>query len=624
MSVDLGPESTQLDLQTGDKNETEIKESPSDKQPLDMDLRCEICKKSYTRPDLRDRHRRRCITKAGQERKSKRKSCDTCAKKKIRCSLSRPSCLRCAQLRIPCQYPQSPFSARIAGQEERMMTGQPQLAELGGINEPSDAMSMMDVLPTTTHAQSQVLQAGHPQDLSAPMFASGDPLTAPMWNDCDFSNLQFIDPALTEELLSSTNATGIASLPSTDAIPDLSDFQSNGSDFLSNMGSLHRGPLSSADPPSDGRSSSGHPSATQQHGFIPEKEVISPPTLTGSLGSSSPSNTSWRDSSTDGESSMSAKLTTRLYSPAHLVFAHSFKIGMGPDIRTDASSLCQDMLGNLREYPGLVLDREFWSPFVHHRLYRCSLGGMAEPMANALACVGAYASCAGSSFGFVNRMINEEREKLVRKFHSYTDTPEPCLAALHAVCIYQIMGLFGDTFVPAAHKKLLADVEDEDRRRGEFEKEAELHSSFLLKMTRHLSVLHAKTLYVHHEDENDWDRWKFMESLRRNMFFVHIINILESKARQLNENYFEPLGDDLILGIPLPAPERMWRACSTEEWFMARAETLGSEGDPTARPRTLQQLRQAVERRQVDVSSLLPVTRMILASAIIMPPRSAL
>ncbi|KAI9045032.1 Zn(II)2Cys6 transcription factor domain-containing protein [Aspergillus affinis] len=624
MSVAQGPESIRSDLQSG-KDEIEMKKSPSDEQTLDMDFRCEICKKSYTRPDLRDRHRRRCIAKVGQERRSKRKSCDSCAKKKIRCSLSRPSCLRCAQLGILCQYPQSPVSARIAGQGESMMTtSQPQPAELGETNEPSGAVGMMDVLPTTAHAQSQDLQAGHLKVFSAPMLGSGDPLSASMWNDYDFSDMQFIDPALTEDFLSSTNATGIASLPSNDAIPALSDFRSAESNFLSNVGSLHSGPLSSAHPMSDGRSNSGYASAIQQNEFISEEEGTSPSGLTGPLETFSPSNISWHDNSTDGESSMSAKLTSRLYSPAHLIFAHSFTIGMGPDICTDPTSLCQDMLGHLREYPGLVLDREFWSPFVHHRLYRCSLGGMAEPMANALACVGAYASCAGSSFGFVNRMINEEREKLVRKFHGYTDTPEPCLAALHAVCIYQIMGLFGDTFVPAAQKKPLADVEDEDRRRGEFEKEAELHSSFLLKMTRHLSSLHAKTLYVHHEDENDWNQWKFMESLRRNMFFVHIINILESKARQLNENYFEPLGDDLIFGIPLPAPERMWRACSSEEWFMARAETLGSEDDPTTRPRTLQQLRQAVKRRQVDMSSLLPVTRMILASVIIVPPRSGL
>lgn len=103
-------------------------------------------------------------------------------------------------------------------------------------------------------------------------------------------------------------------------------------------------------------------------------------------------------------------------------------------------------------------------------------------MADALACVGAYASAAGSGSGFVDRMISQEREKLVRNFHSYTDTPEFCLAAMHAVCIYQIMGLFGDSFIPAAVKKPVFSNGSEERRQ-EFERHAELYSSFLLKVS---------------------------------------------------------------------------------------------------------------------------------------------
>lgn len=112
---------------------------------------------------------------------------------------------------------------------------------------------------------------------------------------------------------------------------------------------------------------------------------------------------------------------------------------------------------------------------------------MAPPMADALACVGAYASTAGSDSGFVDRMISEEREKLVRNFHSYTDTPELCLAAMHAVCIYQIMGLFGNSFVPAAVKKPMFSNGSEERQQ-EFERSAELYSSFLLKVSYAYSI----------------------------------------------------------------------------------------------------------------------------------------
>jgi hypothetical protein len=44
------------------------------------------------------------------------------------------------------------------------------------------------------------------------------------------------------------------------------------------------------------------------------------------------------------------------------------------------------------------------------------------------------------------------------------------------------MGLFGDGFLPAAVKKPLYNTEGEERRE-EFEKAAELYSSFLLKVS---------------------------------------------------------------------------------------------------------------------------------------------
>jgi hypothetical protein len=168
--------------------------------------------------------------------------------------------------------------------------------------------------------------------------------------------------------------------------------------------------------------------------------------------------------------------------PSRLIFGHNFVPKLGSLSRRDADDAYQELFTVLREYPGLILEREFWSPFVHHRLYRCSLGGMAEPLGIALACVSAHASSVESSYGFVDRMINEEREKLVRNFHVHIDTPETCLAAVHAVCVYQILGLFGDNFIPAAIVKSHAPKEANERRREETERAAELHGSFLLKV----------------------------------------------------------------------------------------------------------------------------------------------
>jgi hypothetical protein len=110
------------------------------------------------------------------------------------------------------------------------------------------------------------------------------------------------------------------------------------------------------------------------------------------------------------------------------------------------------------------------------------MGGMAKPMGVALACVSAHAGSSGSNYGFVDNLINQEREQLVRNFQCFLDTPENCLAAVHAVCIYQILGLFGDNFLPAAIKPTTGMKDMLDKRRMDCERQAELHSSFVLKV----------------------------------------------------------------------------------------------------------------------------------------------
>lgn len=125
-------------------------------------------------------------------------------------------------------------------------------------------------------------------------------------------------------------------------------------------------------------------------------------------------------------------------------------------------------------------------------------------------------------------------------------------------------------------------------------------------MTRGLCKLYQNALV---RNEAGWPEWKFAESLRRNVFFVHIINILAAEARKLHRDYFEPLNDAMILQMPLPAPEYMWRACSDEEWSVAREYARPTS--PT--PCTLQELLDLNLAGSLDVASLQPLTRMILA-----------
>ncbi|KAF7589914.1 hypothetical protein BBP40_003532 [Aspergillus hancockii] len=614
------------------------------------DFRCGICNKTYSRRDLRDRHRRRCIKTAGQERLSKRKSCEICAQKKLRCSMTRPACTRCVQIGTPCHYPPSSIPPRIPEpQDSPPPTGTTSVAS--SIHTPASASTQssissnamvhnmtadnsssamaLDDVPTTMagHAARNMPMPNQQPTTTANHY---DPMTATAWSPFGTSNMDSVVRALDGNLFCHGGA-----LPWGDDFSSLADPMSVGSAFPGGMEDsaapassyfipLHEisKPVASLEAPPPG------PMTVDNYNNTSPYNVPSLPSL-----SSTSSDSAWRDGSTRGDEVDITALIMRNNSPPRLILGHNFIPKLGTLSKRETDDTYQDLFALLRGYPGLILDRDFWSPFVHHRLYRCSMGGMAEPLGIALACVSAHASSVKSSHGFVDRMINEEREKLVRNFHLHiNDIPETCLAAVHAVCVYQILGLFGDNFIPAAIKPH-APKEATERGREETERAAELHSSFLLKMIRRLYKMNQESMQIHHTDENDWTRWKFTESLRRNLFFVNMINILGAKARKLNEHYFEPLGDEIVLDLPLPAPEFMWRCCSEEEWLVAREQTMGQPATslklpdgvqcPTG-PRTLREMLELDKAGTLDVSTLLPITRMILACSKVAPKGDSL
>jgi hypothetical protein len=143
-------------------------------------------------------------------------------------------------------------------------------------------------------------------------------------------------------------------------------------------------------------------------------------------------------------------------------------------------------------------------------------------------------------------------------------------------------------------------------------------------MTRRLYKHYRPAIETNHDDELNWERWKFSESIRRNIFFANIINILGARAGKLNGVYFETLDDDVILNLTLPSPECMWRACSLREWLDAREHAVRMsptplEGQAPRLTQTLQELLNEESAGRLDVSALLPLTRVILASIKLAP-----
>lgn len=145
-------------------------------------------------------------------------------------------------------------------------------------------------------------------------------------------------------------------------------------------------------------------------------------------------------------------------------------------------------------------------------------------------------------------------------------------------------------------------------------------------MTRNLCQIHQAAIKGTEDLTEDWPRWMFTESLRRNIFLVHIINVLAAKAYQLNEDFFEPLNNDLILHMPLPAPEAAWRATTEQEWRIAlMASTrhssfsrLGLADDIGKRrpPDTLHRWLSSDQKADLNNRAPVPLlTRVILACA---------
>jgi len=90
-----------------------------------------------------------------------------------------------------------------------------------------------------------------------------------------------------------------------------------------------------------------------------------------------------------------------------------------------------ELVETIMEIPKLMLDRQYWPPFVHCSIYRCAQGEVAPPVAIALSCVGAFCNMLPASESFVYDMINRERENLVTSFVSLPGFSSHCTLSVY-------------------------------------------------------------------------------------------------------------------------------------------------------------------------------------------------
>lgn len=220
----------------------------------------------------------------------------------------------------------------------------------------------------------------------------------------------------------------------------------------------------------------------------------------------------------------------------------------------------KDLAKMLLEFPQMMArPGGKYPPFVHHRLYRCEEGDVLKPLAIAFCFVAALNAAFPSGKGFVHSLMNAERDQLLKGFRLLRESELEMIATVHAICVYQIMGFFDDSSPDSARF-------------------AELQQPFFLRMARRFVASYMPQLRSSYDDsdysEPAWEKWISTETVRRTFFLIHIINVIACRTEKQNPYFYEELDDDLVMDLPLPAPEKIWKANSAAEWKSALEEEL--------------------------------------------------
>ncbi|KFY46082.1 hypothetical protein V495_02670 [Pseudogymnoascus sp. VKM F-4514 (FW-929)] len=599
---------------------------------------CGICDKKFDRRDLRNRHKRRCIRSISNPRKSKQKSCYSCAASKLSCDMRLPSCSRCTGRKICCEY-----ASTTGSQSEKAVVGDSE-------NQSDTSDHATSALEYTSANENEVRNRSHPSlhnhipvdnvqaeiklltrdqtventvmsSLRPPHSELGDP---PIRDESTHSGItQSSDMSSSPTTKNELNRTWInvdnfdtdleIAMAETDTMELTPGYQLSNSQSpfqFSDTTSLLEGLSSqwmnaglanfqspsendwansvanfSIEPPSDFNFNlmerlgmpGSHPAANALQRIATGGQVSNfdglswkPPLR--------PETNEYVNKVYEDELSMGVLNRPSRNPPVDTINisndtrdrnAQVFKVDKGNELESypvngtsyqlDSN---KDLTKILLRFPQIMArPGGKYPPFVHHRLYRCEEGDVLKPLAIAFCSVAALNAAFPSGKGFVHSLMNAERDQLLKGFRLLRDSELEMLATVHAICVYQIMGFFDDSSPDSARL-------------------AELQQPFLLRMARRLVASYMPQLRSSYDTSDSselvWEKWIATETVRRTFFLIHIINVVACRMEKQSAYFYEELDDNLVMNLPLPAPEKIWKATSAAEWKSALEEELQS------------------------------------------------
>lgn len=383
--------------------------------------------------EYRHKHQQRCIRASQRRKVTKQKSCMACAASKLGCDQATPSCSRCLGRNRRCQYVSSPAESsaiRPRAEQQPLEAPNVNLDDWPLVTEPRH-------VPLLTPSEEMYEDSGISQEWFQQrmvMLNSGE--SGWQRNGSWVSESPFTSP----EVYVSSEVNG--SIGGND-IPSLSEEPFN-FDLLRSLGIFTQNLIDPA-------------LATRQPLFAPALRTTA--SDTGMLTTNDPHPSRNIEAEPNHNETLRDAVETAtgqaLSSPPYPQQTQANK-EPSPNLNTNHDLVCI-----IRSYPGLMVRPGTYPPFVHHKLYRCSTGDIAEPLARAFVCIGAFYSSVPTSEAFVYSLMNEESGKLVKGFvsrfhcevgwssfpsdvvkHQCPSSDGHVLAVVHAMCVYQILGFF--------------------------------------------------------------------------------------------------------------------------------------------------------------------------------------